>query len=90
MSDNIISLTGRNTDGPASEPSQYLIETLEDLLERAKSGQIVGMAAVCLEHDGQSPYCLVGRIGGFTMAGSLSTLTHIINVQNAADSHLED
>lgn len=90
MTDNIVALNGNPINGSPSEPSQFLIEALEDLLERAKSGQIVGMAAVSLEHDGQSPYCLVGRIGGFNMAGSLSTLTHILNVQNAAESRLED
>lgn len=85
MSDNIVSLSGAPIAGEAMEPSQYLIETLEEMLERAKNGQTIGMAAVMMEHDGHSPYALVGRVGGFTMAGSMSTLLHILNTQNASD-----
>jgi len=86
MSDNIVSLNGAPVAGEPMQPSPYLIETLEEMLERAKNGQTVGMAAVMMEHDGHSPYALVGRVGGFAMAGSLSTLMHILNTQNASDA----
>ena len=88
--DNIVSLTGRPSGGPPGEPNHVLVEALEDLLARANSGHIVGMVAVCLEHNGQSPYDIVGRVGGFTMAGSLSAALHTINEYNVADSQLED
>jgi peptide deformylase len=86
MTDNIVSLNGAPVAGEQMQPSQYLIETLEEMLERAKNGQTIGMAAVMMEHDGQCPYALVGRVGGFVMAGSLSTLMYVMNVQNASDA----
>ena len=90
MNDNIISLTGRPAGGSPGEPNHFLVAALEELLERANSGHIVGMVAVCLEHDGQSPYDIVGRVGGFTMAGSLAAALHTVNAYNVADCRLED
>jgi hypothetical protein len=90
MIDNIVALTGRPVGAPTGEPDRFLVEVLEDLLERAKSGQIVGMAAVFLEHDGQSAYDIVGRVGGFTMAGALAAAVHTVNAYNVAESQLGD
>lgn len=70
MDNNVVSLGG----GPAldnREPSEALISHLEDLLERARSGEIMGMAAATLYRDRTTAYSVVGAIEGFSMVGAL-------------------
>ena len=70
MDNNVVSLGG----GPIldnREPSEALIAHLEDLLERARSGEIMGMAAATLYRDRTTAYSVVGAIEGFSMVGAL-------------------
>lgn len=85
MSDNVTSIDGRPVGVPSSKPSPYLVEALEELLERAKNGQAVGAAIVVMESDGMCPHQLVGRVGGFTMAGSVSAMLFRINALNSSE-----
>ena len=82
----IISLTGGPVVAPGLPPNTDLVEALEWLLDRAKNGQIVGAAVVPMEADGVCPYFLVGRVGGFTMAGAVSAVLHEVNRVNTSDA----
>lgn len=69
MGENVISLWG----GPTGEltPNPTLIEELERLLAAARSGQVIGVAAAMLHHDGLGSYRLAGTVGGYSMLGAL-------------------
>lgn len=84
MTKNIVSLNGAPVEGQTTEPSEYVIETLEDMLERAKSGKLIGVAIVGMENDGATPYMLVGKVGGFGMVGALQGLQFELNTINTA------
>lgn len=67
---NVVSVHG----GPvpmAKENSPALIGYLEELLEQAKSGEILGMAAATMYRDRTTAYSVVGVIEGFSMVGAL-------------------
>lgn len=69
---SVVSLNG----GPTGERqvNEDTVETLEELLEKARSGHVVGLGAVVLEHNGVSEWRLVGRVGGFNMLGATDVL----------------
>lgn len=67
VSDKIVEIYG----GVAKqEPNLATIAALEEALERAKAGEVVGVGIVYLEHDGAGGYMLSGRVGGFSMLGA--------------------
>lgn len=84
MTEKVVNLNGGPvmTENPAPNPG--VVEALEAVLERAKAGQLVGMCLVGMESTGQCPYIMVGRVGGFTMAGSLSALLFDMNALNSS------
>jgi hypothetical protein len=54
------SIWGNNTDIPSPEPDKGVVEQLEMLLARARSGQILGLHYACVEP---------GRVIGTGFAG---------------------
>ena len=75
-------------DNVSAEPNPIVIGYLEDLLERARSGDIRGLVTVDLDGDGYASYGAVGSIGGFSMQGALtcvSTLIAEINLSGVDD-----
>ena len=65
----------------ARENSPALIQHLEEMLEQAKSGEILGMAAAIMHRDRTTAYSVVGVIEGFSMVGALEMAkTMLINV----------
>ena len=79
----VISLNGSLTG--EKEVVQSTVECLENLLEAAKSGQIVGIAYSVLEYDGTACFGVFGRSGGFGMVGALEAAKTILNDANLGD-----
>lgn len=78
----VISIHGGPTG--EKEPEDNAIRLLEKLLEQAKSGEAVGVAAAVLQFDGSASWYEAGKVGGFTLAGALEGLRHRINEFNSA------
>lgn len=56
----VVSLRGGEIKVPY-EPRPAVIETLEELLEMARSGEVVGIAAVCVHGDEATTFRLCGQ-----------------------------
>lgn len=69
MNGTVTSLNG----GPVGvlAPNEDAIELLEDMLERAKSGDIVGVAVCALHYDAAASYSVAGLVGGYSLLGAL-------------------
>jgi hypothetical protein len=87
MTDNIVKLT----PAPRSEPSQVLIDELERLLERARSGDLVGGALTLLGAGGVAEYHIVGYAGGFNMVGAVACMqARLVSIANESMYDLRD
>jgi len=69
MSEKVTSLFGGPTGVLA--PSEFVIRELEELLEAARSGEVIGMVVALALHDGCSRYLIAGTIGGYSLLGSV-------------------
>lgn len=69
MSDmKVVSLNG---NAPIlRERNDQCVAALEDALEEAKSGEIVGVSIIKNYHDGQGSFHYAGTVGGFSMVGA--------------------
>ena len=78
---NVVSLDG----GPAPEmqPNPELIEYLEDMLEMARGGEIIGVAALPLHWDRTASFSAGGVIGGYAQLGALAILQQHLVTLNA-------
>jgi hypothetical protein len=66
------------------EVNATVVEHLEYLLERAKEGEITGVAVVPRHPDNQASYGLVGSVGGYSMVGALHCLVATLTDLNRA------
>lgn len=66
---NVISAFGHPTG--ERQVSDALVASLEEWLERARSGEITGMAGAFLHCDGMASYSVAGLVGGFALIGAL-------------------
>ena len=55
------SITGELID--LRQANESVVLRLEDILERAKSGEIVGLAVVAVYYDLATSHCAVGAVG---------------------------
>lgn len=76
MTENVVSL--RPGDAQASVnppttkvPNEGLIRFLEQVLQDARSGDIIGMASSYMTHDYRAGFAIIGTVGGFSMQGAL-------------------
>lgn len=80
MTDNVISVFG----GPivsAAEPNAACVRTLEQWLERARSGKTIGVVIAAMDTDNLVEYELSGYVGSFNMMGALQMLQqHLIDI----------
>lgn len=62
--------------GPSGLPAvnDVAVALLADLLERAKSGELIGAAVVGVHCDGVASYHVGGRVGGFSAVGALEVM----------------
>lgn len=66
----VISMCGQMV--PASEPDTDTIWLLEDILERAKAGEIVGVYIAALHHDATASWSRAGMVGPYSFLGALT------------------
>lgn len=70
----VISLHG----GPTGERevSQTCVEALEELLEQAKSGEVVGIVVASVHHDSVSSFDIAGNVVLAPMIGAMEIAKH--------------
>lgn len=79
MSDKVVTLNGDPVSGISGTISKSLILNLEDLLERAKSGKIVGAVIIAVSPDILCSYRMNGfNINSYQMLGALTTVKQLI------------
>lgn len=69
MTEKVISIHGGPTGCP--EPNDACIKALEEWLELARAGEIIGVATAGLCHDGLGRWAVAGKVGGCAMVGAL-------------------
>ena len=69
MAEKVISLNGGPLGKP--QPNADCIRALEDWLEKARSGQIIGVGMVGLGFNDTGQWAVAGVVGGFSMVGAL-------------------
>ena len=83
---DIVYIRGAKPEAPVERvPNASLIECLKDILQKAESGEITGVACVMAYDDGMASYSLVGQVGGFSMVGALQCVTTLLNDINLDD-----
>lgn len=90
MTDNIVTLPGvtlpANDAGPVNEegpePNENLIGLLEELLEKARAGQVQSLGAFGVFHNNCGFICLSGRgehLSSYEMAGAAARVKYVID-----------
>ncbi len=74
----VVSMNGSPITAPG-EVSKETVERLEDLLERAKSGEVIGFVGVSMDRDETVAYHGAGRIASYQVMGALSGAAMKIN-----------
>ena len=70
MSDKVVSL---NCVAPATVPADpHIVAVLEDMLERAKSGDIIGIGFAALHSDGTASNSICGAVESHGLIGALA------------------
>ncbi|MGC4008846.1 MAG: hypothetical protein QM805_07645 [Pseudomonas sp.] len=68
---------------PERYVSDDLVKNLEELLEKAKAGEIIGAMIVSGYHDGLAGWRISGKVGNYSMLGAATlacrNLEHIAN-----------
>lgn len=69
MSENVVAMFG----GPSGVPEVHegAVSVLEEMLEMARAGQIVGVVGAFLYYDRCAGYQMGGKIGGYALVGAL-------------------
>lgn len=57
-----------------AEPRESVIKELEDLLERARSGEVQGVAYAALHSDGLASWGIFGAQGPYSMVGAVEVM----------------
>ena len=68
----VVSLTGDEIS--PGEVNAKAVEVAEELLARARSGDVVGISAVMLHSDRGTSYFHGGCVGGYSMLGAVEML----------------
>lgn len=84
MADKVVPLFGQPLF--SGEPSEAVIHRLEELLEQARAGSVVGVAFVGVNQAGDAEYRVVGRVGGFSMQGALDCARQEVLKINMGDT----
>jgi len=71
---NVKSIYGGPTGLP--ERNERAIEVLTDLLEKAQSGEVIGVVVAALHHDGLAGFRIGGMVGGYSLLGAVEIAKH--------------
>lgn len=75
----------QDPEGSPAEPVDSVVELLEDMLERAKGGDIRGVIVLTVLPDISTTYAMRGRhIGCFNMLGSVARLQYELGAMSSA------
>lgn len=69
MAENVTAIFGGTTGRP--EPNEICIKALEEWLDMARSGEIVGVALAGLCADHMTRYGVAGKVGSYGVIGAL-------------------
>lgn len=86
---DITYIHGAQPTEPPKMVRENVVSHLEDLLDRAKAGEVSGIITVDRDDLGHAAYGIVGAIGGFNMQGAISCVAaHLaaINMGEATDA----
>lgn len=94
MNDDNVTFINKNGNiiPPTTNPVPELIEFLGELVERAKAGEIVGVAGGILTKDKHGEFFSSGIVGGFSMIGALECINHHLKrvARGEQDNPLEE
>lgn len=80
----VVSING--CDVTPGKPDPGVVKVLEELLEMARSGEIVAIAAVSMHQDKLSSWRTAGRLGGYSIIGGTEVMKgHLIDVSRKYD-----
>lgn len=80
MGGKVFGLNGQVSHRSA-EPCESCIEGLEQMLDRARTGDLQGFVAAILTSADAAEYRMAGRVGGFAMQGALECAkAELVNV----------
>jgi hypothetical protein len=74
----------------AKEPHEGVIRMLEQALQEARAGSIVGLTMAHHGPDFRATYSLVGFIGGYSMQGAVQCALHELIDLNRGVAELEE
>jgi hypothetical protein len=81
---NIKSITGETlSDGKT--PNEMCVKGLEEMLEMARSGEIVGIAGAVQFHDNSGGYHFHGHVGSYSVLGALQVGLHALVLDHVED-----
>lgn len=69
--EKVIGLFGPVLDDGTREPQDAVVKALEDILERARSGEIVGVGIIEMYRDGGTACEAVGKVNKRSFLGCL-------------------
>lgn len=67
------------------EPEENCVQVIEELLERARSGEVVGIVGAVQYYDDTSTYQLGGRCGSFALLGALQVALFLLTSKAVPD-----
>lgn len=70
--DNVVSIDGKPLNAPKA--NRAVIQALGQEIERAKSGEIIGVAIARYHHDGSTGFAVAGQFRPRVMAGAVLDL----------------
>jgi hypothetical protein len=73
MSEKVVGLHGTWQPAPPLEPNESVVAELEQLLEAARAGDLIGFAVAC-QHRDRVGWCYAGATGGFGILGAIECL----------------
>ncbi len=60
------------------QPVPTVVEALEDLLERARSGDVIGIAVAVTHHDNLASYQVNGANGSYSILGAIDVIRDLL------------
>lgn len=72
-------------------PHPSVVAFLESLLEKAREGEVQGIACAYHDEGWNASYALIGSVGGFSMQGAVNCLaTNLAHINMYSEEHHGD